>query len=372
MSSAPFDIGIDTRMIRHTGIGTYLRGLLGAMKESGGLDRRKFCFYGVPGTRDLFPETPFKIFTSRIYSPSEQILYPAQLRECRLWHAPHYNVPLLKGKTRLVVTIHDLIHWIFRKQFFSPLQAFYAGTMIRAAVKLPDHIITVSEHTKKDLISHFQADPEKISVIYEAAEPRFDALRDEALIQATLARHHIRSPYFLFVGSLKPHKNVLWLIRLFRSLKRGGHTQAVLVLAGRKDKHYPPDMQELADLKTGEGIVHVEGLADDELKPLYQGALALIHPSLYEGFGLTLLEAMASGTPVLASPNASIPEVTGDAACLVDSCRDHDMMQGIRKLETDPVYRSGLRERGLRRAGQFSWQQTASKTLALYEKVLSR
>ncbi len=369
--NAPFKIGVDTRMVRHTGIGTYLRGLLGALREDGSLERHRFCFYGTSETRQFFPGIPFKDFTSRIYSPSEQFSYPGLLRECRLWHAPHYNIPLFKGKTRLVVTIHDLIHWLFRKQFFSPLQAFYAGQMLRAAVKIPDRIITVSEHTKKDLVQHFQADPEKITVIYEAAEPRFDAARDEALIQRTLVRHQITSPYFLFVGSLKPHKNVLWLIRLFRSLKRGGHTQAVLVLAGRKDKRYPPEMRELADLKTGEGIIHVEGLTDAELKPLYQGALALIHPSLYEGFGLTLLEAMASGTPVIASPNASIPEVTADAACLVDSCRDHDMMQGIRRLETDPVYRSGLRERGLRRAAQFSWQETASKTLALYEKVLS-
>ncbi len=365
------DIGIDARMIRHTGIGTYLRGVLGAFRDSGAFEKWRFGIYAPPGVQDLYPETAHGLFESRIYSPAEQWRYPSLLKECRLWHAPHYNVPLWKGKTRLVVTIHDLIHWIFRGQFFSPIQAFYAGTMLSAAVRCSDHIITVSEHTKQDLIRFFQADSEKVTVIYEAAEPRFTASRDETQISATLQRFKIEAPYFVYVGSLKPHKNVLRLIRLFREMKKQGQTRARLVLAGRKDRRYPRGYEELRDLESGGGVLHLEGVGDEDLKPLYQGALALIHPSLYEGFGLTLLEAMSSGTAVLASRSASIPEVTGEAACLVDSCQDHDMMQAIRKLETDTVYRVGLREKGLQRAAQFSWRETASKTLALYEKVLS-
>lgn len=365
------EIGVDTRMVRHTGIGTYVRNVMAALREGGAFQRHRFAFYGSRETRELFPEVPFTAFEDKIYSAAEQVSYPRFLPDCLLWHAPHYNVPLIKGKTRLVVTIHDLIHWIFRKQFFSPLQNFYAGVMLRAAVHLPDRIIAVSEHTKKDLVHYFHANPEKISVIYEAADLRYDASREETAILGVQKKYGIAQPYFLFVGSLKPHKNVQRLVRLFRELHREGKTQALLVLAGRKDTRYPSGYEELAQLQSGEGVLHLEGVQDSELKHLYQGALALIHPSLYEGFGLTLLEAMGSGTPVIASQSASIPEVTGDAACLVDSCQDPAMMQAIRRMETDPVYRSGLRERGLRRASQFSWRETASKTLALYEKVLS-
>lgn len=366
-----FDVGIDTRMLRHTGIGTYIRNVLAAFKEDRVFDRLRFGLFGTEATLGLLRDVPFREFQPKIYSVSEQLVYPHLLRGCRLWHAPHYNIPLLRGKTRLIVTIHDLIHWIFRKHFFSPQQNIYAALMLRAAVSMPDRIIAVSEHTKSDLVKYFNADPEKISVIYEAADLKFNASRDESAIAQLKKKHGIERPYFLFVGSLKPHKNVHRLIRLFRQLHKEARTESVLVLAGRKDRHYPAGYEELSALQSGQGVLHLEGVEDADLKHLYQGALALIHPSLYEGFGLTLLEAMGSGTPVIASQSASIPEVTGDAACLVDSCQDPAMMQAIRRMETDPVYRSGLRERGLRRASQFSWRETASKTLALYEKVLS-
>jgi len=366
-----FDVGLDTRMFRHTGIGTYIRNVLAAFKEDRVFDRLRFGLFGTETTRELYGDVPVREFLPKIYSVSEQLVYPKLLSDCRLWHAPHYNIPLMRGKTRLIVTIHDLIHWIFRKQFFAPHQNIYSAVMLRAAVSMPDHIIAVSEHTKSDLVKHFNADPEKVSVIYEAADLKFNAFRDESAISEVKKKYSITRPYFLFVGSLKPHKNVHRLIRLFRQLHKEAHTEAVLVLAGRKDKYYPSGYEELSALQSGQGILHLEGVQDSELKHLYQGALALIHPSLYEGFGLTLLEAMGSGTPVIASQSASIPEVTGDAACLVDSCQDPAMMQAIRRMETDPVYRFGLRERGLRRASQFSWRETASKTLALYEKVLS-
>lgn len=371
MKKPAFDIGLDTRMLRHTGIGTYIRNVLAAFRKDCVFERLRFGFFGTEITRELFGEVPFREFFPKIYSVNEQLVYPRLLRDCRLWHAPHYNIPLIRGKTRLIVTIHDLIHWIFRKQFFAPHQNLYAAVMLRAAVSIPDRIIAVSEHTKNDLVKHFDADPEKISVIYEAADLKFSVSRDESAISEVKKKYGINCSYFLFVGSLKPHKNVHRLIRLFRELHKEARTDSVLVLAGRKDSKYPAGYEELSTLQSGQGVLHLEGIQDEELKHLYQGALALIHPSLYEGFGLTLLEAMGSGTPVIASQSASIPEVTGDAACLVDSCQDPAMMQAIRRMETDPVYRSELRERGLRRASQFSWRETASKTLALYEKVLS-
>ncbi|MBU3759150.1 MAG: glycosyltransferase family 4 protein [Candidatus Omnitrophica bacterium] len=366
------DIGIDIRMFRSTGIGTYLRGLVGGIHELNGFRARSYGFFGTGIDEDFYPQVPRSVFDASIYSLKEQRLYPELLSRCRVWHAPHYNVPIFKPRgTRLIVTIHDLIHWVFRKQFFSPIQRVYAAWMFRTAVRNADHLITVSHHTQKDIVHYFGADPRKISVIHEAADSRFTASRDEAAVTALRNKYALTKPYFLFVGSLKPHKNVQSIIPLFRALHRENPNQAELVLAGRKDKRYPRGLELLQNLADGEGIRLLTRVADEELKALYQGAAALIHPALYEGFGLTLLEAMGSGTPVIASPRASVPEVTGDAACLVDSSQDHAMMQAIRRILNDPAYRADLVQRGLRRASQFTWRATASQTLDIYERVLT-
>ncbi len=131
-----FDVGLDTRMLRHTGIGTYIRNVLAAFKEDRVFDRLRFGLFGTVTTRELFRDVPLREFLPKIYSISEQLVYPQLLSDCRLWHAPHYNIPLIRGKTRLIVTIHDLIHWIFRKQFFAPHQNIYAAVMLRAAVSI--------------------------------------------------------------------------------------------------------------------------------------------------------------------------------------------------------------------------------------------
>ncbi len=365
-----YTIGIDIRMMRNTGIGTYLKGILGAWPA--GVSSREACLFGGPGREPLgerFAQAPFY---SPIYSVTEQMEYPFRLKQCRLWHSPHYNVPLVKGKTRLVVTIHDLIHWIFRKDFFSPLQAFYAGQMLARAVRFSDHIITVSRKTEGDLIGHFDADPGKISVIYEGVNPAFSVLEDPALKQKVCERHGIRKPYFLYVGMLKPHKGVLWLIHLFRKLKAEGKIDAALVLVGRKDKKYGAEFQELSRLKTEGDLIHINHVeSTQDLVALYNGALALVHPSLYEGFGLTLLEAMSCGTPVAACRAASIPEVAGEAAPLVPPAAVGEMRDAMVQLEKSRGLREDLRRKGLLHAKRFSWEKAAKATCDIYEKVLA-
>ncbi len=361
-------IGLDARMVRHTGIGTYVRGLLG------GFDRKTLpavpVLFGPQELLSGYPAFSRNSFTAPIYSLREQWNYPRLLKTCGLWHAPHYNVPFFKGQTRLVVTIHDLIHWIYRGKFFSPAQALYARTMLGRAVKTADHILTVSENTRRDLIRHFNADAAKITITPEAADARFKPCEDSIRIEAFKQSLGLPDNYFLVVGSLKPHKNVLWLVRLYRELYKDGKVKAELVLAGRKDKKYPAGYEELAALESGQGIRLVSELHEDDLLTLYHGALALLHPSLYEGFGLTLLEAMASGTPVAAFRTASIPEVTGDAALLAEPGDAAGFAQMISHLEREAALREDLKQRGLVRASRFSWQKMAAQTAAVYRKLL--
>ncbi len=378
-------VGLDIRMLQNSGIGTYLRGLLGGFRALG-LEKDLALFGGglasEPSQHPVLDSRPGVNranagtipFAAPIYSIQEQLQYPALLRQCRLWHAPHYNVPLWKGKTKLVVTIHDIIHWVFRKQFFTPVQAAYAGFMLRSAVASADHIITVSHHTKKDLIEYFGADPQRITPIPLGLD---SSLREMSEVELEPAFAKIRTPYalpksfFLYVGLMKPHKNVLWLVKTFRKLKAEGKVRAALILVGRKDKRYPKEYKELENLTSTPDVIHLPEVACDELRVLYNQALALIHPSLYEGFGLTPLEAMACGTPVITTRSASLPEVVGDAAIQIEMETENPLRDAIIRMELDAELRESLRRKGLERVKLFSWKETARKTAEVYEKVLT-
>ena len=362
----PYRIGLDARMFRHTGIGTYLRGLVSGFSSAAiSQDKRPVLFGTV---ENAVP------FNAPIYSVREQLLYPGVVNQCALWHSPHYNVPFMKGKTKLVVTVHDLIHWIFRKQFLSPLQQFYAGTMMRRTVKTSDHIIAVSRNTKNDLVKHFHADPEKITVIYEGVTPEYRELPSDELdrkFAEIKTKYNLPDDFFLYVGLMKPHKNVLWLIRLFRKLRLAKKVQSSLVLVGKKDKKYPRGFEELAEFQSTGGILHIPEIEADELITFYNRAVALVHPSLYEGFGLTVLESMKCGTPVITSRAASLSEVAGDAAILVDPIAETEMADALVKIESDAELRKTLKAKGLERVALFDWRETARQTSAVYEKVLT-
>jgi glycosyltransferase involved in cell wall biosynthesis len=359
-------IGIDTRMLHNTGIGTYLGGLVHNLEEAALPKEWDVCFYGQPPHSSASNRS----FWSKIYTVQEQLEYPFRLKGCDLWHAPHYNVPLQKGKTKLVVTIHDLIHWIFRKDFFTPLQEFYAKKMLTAAVQKSDHIITVSHKTRNDLIEHFDAEPDKISVIYEGVSRNFHVLESREPVEQIRQKYALPKSYFLYVGMIKPHKNVLSLIKMFKELKHQKKIDAALVLVGKKDKKYPSDYEELSKLKTEDSIYHIPYVENDELIAFYNGALALVHPSLYEGFGLTLLEAMACGTPVIACRAASIPEVVGDAACLSEPCSQREMMDAMVRMEKSANLRSEYARKGILQAAKFRWEEMAKQTVEVYRKVL--
>ncbi len=367
-----FDVGIDIRMAHHTGIGTYVRGILNPLLEEN-RDLRLGLFG--PEYEPWRGRAAFEDFSSPIYSIREQLEYPGRTRKCHVWHAPHYNVPLVRSGTRMVVTIHDLIHWIFRKAYFSRLQAGYAAVMLRAAVQGADHVITVSENTRQDLIRHFGARDSRISVIYEGVSPRFYDPEPAGAWETLRRRTGFPERFFFYVGLLKPHKNVHLLLRAWRRLRREKKITSGLVILGKKDKKYGPELADLAGLPAGaseDGLYYLPSAGGEELRTLYRRARALVHPSRYEGFGLTLLEAMASETPVMACRTASIPEVAGDAALLIEPDHEEALMDALVTLEQDERLREEMVRRGREQVRKFSWKKAADQTIHIYRQVLNQ
>ncbi len=367
--TSKFKIGLDYRMAKHTGIGTYLRGVARGIQRGQLIDPADLAYFATAESA-LIGTSSCIYFDAPIYSIAEQFAYRQLIPLCRLWHSPHYNVPVVKNGTKLVVTIHDVIHWIYRKSL-RPTQRLYAEVMLRRATSLADRVITVSEHSKKDLVCLFNVNPDKVTVIHNGVDPDFYPADSAALesAKAIIAeKYGVTEPFLLYVGMLKSHKNVIKLMQVFLRLRAEKKIKSGLVIIGQGAEG-SPEVKLLKD--SSDQVKHLPRIEFGDLRFFYQAATALVHPSLYEGFGLTILEAMACGTPALTTRRASLPEVAGDAALYMDGDDETEMAARLIEIESDESLRKRLSEAGLLQACRFSWDKAARETTAVYEKVLN-
>ncbi|MGH7819582.1 MAG: glycosyltransferase family 4 protein [Candidatus Binatia bacterium] len=354
-------LGVDVRKLGDGGIGTYLRETLAAIARLA--PELAVVAFGAPGAR--LPNVEWVEVQAGKYSLAEHVRLPAAARRHRidLFHAPHYVLPFGLACPS-VVTVHDLIHVLLPR---TPLHWLYARFMIASACRRARRVIAVSETTAAELRARLGVAAEKIRVIPNGVAARFRRL-DEETVRRHLERLSLRRPYVLFVGNSLPHKNVETLVRAWARLPEprpdlvlcgGGHERTAAAWRG-------------AEAGGGDRI-HATGVLDDEeaLVALYSGAELLASTSLYEGFGLPVLEAFACGTPVLGPQAGAVPEVAGDAALLVPPQRVDLIHSGMYRLLRDRDLREELVEKGSRRAGSFSWEEAARKTLSVYAEVTS-
>jgi glycosyltransferase involved in cell wall biosynthesis len=289
---------------------------------------------------------------------------PPALADADLVHATnHAAVPPAGAGQRLVVTVHDLAFEYFPGLFPRPWRLLYRAGL-RAAVKRADAILTPSRNTAEDVLSRTRVDPRKLYVVPLAASLPTGALD----VGDVLARLKIPRPFVLFVGTLEPRKNLVRLIRAYRRVAASGLPHA-LVLAGPLGWNHDSLMRELALQGPGE-VLMTGPIPPEELDAVYRAADAFAYPSLYEGFGLPVVEAMARGLPTVTSASSSIPEVAGDAAVVVDPRSVREIAQALERVLTDPELARRLGSAASARAERFSWDETARLTLEVYERVL--
>jgi glycosyltransferase involved in cell wall biosynthesis len=359
------ELTIDARLLS-TGIGSYTFNLISRLKGCGDLYLRALTVAANQGRLQPFCDR-VDVVNAAIYSAHEQFSIPMATRQTMLLHVPHYNVPLAYMGVRLV-TIHDLTHILdctFRKTLKSRL---YGKPMLRFAARSADHIFTVSEYSKMQIVRHLDVPPEKVTVTYNGVGKQFCSVGCEDP-EVVRQRFTIPGKFILFVGNLKPHKNVPTLLRAFAKVR--DTLELHLVIIG-DDASGRPALQRLAAELAIQGSVNfIRSVQQQDLPSLYSAASLVVMPSFEEGFGLPVIEAMACGTPVVCSNAASLPEVAGDAACMFDPHDDDSLADAIQRVLGSESMQADMRQKGIKQATKFSWNDVALRHYQIYSRYLN-
>lgn len=369
-------VGIDARKLKDFGIGSYIRNLLEAIAGRPAAAAYLFRIYARSEDRDALPTLPdnFEIVAedSPGYSIAELTRFSWRLMRDRLdlFHATHYVIPPL-ARARAVVTIHDIIHVLYPQFLPNRAALLYARVMIRRALRRADRIITVSYNSKRDLVDYFGIAPARIEVVYNGVADRFQPSIPREERDRVVVKYGLPRPYLLFLGGEKPHKNVRNVIRAFAEARRERALPHALVLAGPMPKNRNRVEALIAALDLDSRVFRPGIVPEEDLPGLFAGADAFLYPTLYEGFGLPVVEAMACGVPVLTSATSALQEIAGGYAYLVDPMDVAAIARGIVDLATDPRRRAEFAELGKRRARDFSWEKAGEQTLKIYADALS-
>ena len=297
---------------------------------------------------------------------------------CDVLHSPDFVSPPHRTGAD-VITVHDL-SFLVVPECAEPKLAGFLSKSVPGAVRRADRIIAVSEQTKRDLVRLMGIPQEKVTTVYNGVDERFRAAgrrepgAEDAEMEALRRKLGLPEKFVLHVGTLEPRKNLVRLIEGYEQAMQSGGSDVALVLAGRKGWLYEPIVAAAERVnrqsgETGARVVFVDYVYDDDLPLLYKMAEVFAYPSLYEGFGLPVAEAMSCGTPVLVSGDGALAEVVGDAAVVVDALSVESIAEGLSRLLSDGELRQKLSEEGKARAAQFTWEAAAEQVLGVYREV---
>jgi glycosyltransferase involved in cell wall biosynthesis len=292
-----------------------------------------------------------------------------------LYHAlDNLSLPLFwpKGQTRYVLTVHDLLPLLFPESV-KRQHSYYFRVAIRRLLKMADAIIVDSDHTRALIAERFETFVDKVTVVHLGVDTsRFRPMRDKESIHQVRERYGLGDdPYLLYVGNIEPRKNLSAVIYAYAEILRSGelNSEPRLVIAGANGGLCNDVLALPSRLGLSRQISFIGTVSDEELPPLYAGASVFLFPSLYEGFGLPVLEAMACGTPVITSNVTSLPEIAGDAAVVIDPVNTQELVNAMIRLLTNEALAKELQQKGFDRVMKFTWEDTVRRTLQIYERV---
>lgn len=366
-------IGIDCRLWNESGVGRYTRNLVFNLAK---IDKKnKYVLFVL--SKD-YKEINFQLSTLNLqlivadirwHTLEEQIKFPSILNKenLDLVHFPYFSIPIFYNKP-FVITIHDLIinHFPTGKASTLPLPLYGLKILgykyiVRKASQKAKKILTVSNATKTEIIDHLGVDKDKVVVTYEGVDRKL-AVSSQKLL--------VKSKYFLSVGNAYPHKNIERLIDAFSNILSRKNSDIFLVLVGKENFFYRRLKEKVAEMKLEKNILFFGEATDEELSQLYKNALALIMPSLMEGFGLPALEAMENKCLVLASDIPSLRETCGDAALYVDPFNTSSIFDKLKFILENSDIKKEFIGKGILQTKKFSWEKMAKETLSVYNEAL--
>jgi glycosyltransferase involved in cell wall biosynthesis len=378
--------GIDYTAAIHqsAGIGRYTREMVTALARSDSETSYRLFVAGAgqdfAQDKNLYPSLPGPNFTWRPTRLTERWLARLWYRlrlplwieawtgQLDLFHAADFVLPPVKPGTRAIVTIHDL-SFVRYPDLVMPGMETHLNKWVPHSVRRANHVIAVSEATRQDLIALYQTPPEKITTLYHGVTPGFKPVVDPTALAAVRQKYRLgENPFILSVSTIQPRKNYKRLIQAFAQID----SPFLLVIGGDKGWHYQDIFAAVDKLGLEKRVLFPGFVADADLPALYSAASLFAYPSLYEGFGLPLLEAMACGTPVVTSNQSSLPEVVGEAALLIDPYDVDALAAAMRQVLTDTDLQQKLSQAGQIQAKQFTWSKMATKLTNLYQKTLKK
>lgn len=355
-------IAIDTQSTlgRKTGIGIYAATLLEALRQTA--PQHEYL--------EIHQAAEVRMrFDRRLRWQQFEIPRRTRALRAEALHVPGFDAPGWKP-CPVILTVHDLIGRLF-PQNLPPVSRFYWSRWLPFSVRFADHIIADSEHTRQDIVRLLKFDPSRITVIPLAAGAQYQPIGLADTLQGFRHKYHLPDRFILFVSTLEPRKGIDTLLEAYAALVQITPT-VPLVITGKRGWYTEQLFAQVKQLRLETRVIFTDYVPDEDMPALYNCADVLAFPSRYEGFGLTVLEAMACGTPVICSNTSSLPEVAGDAALLVPPDDASALMRALQRVLHDASLHKWMKAQGLQQAARFSWARTAQETLAVYERTATQ